>query len=129
MRLEQFIHPLISHYLAHGIRGLSRRERHIIAVWLGDSELHAGGLEQFYLNATGELAAEFADALNRISATDKAAVVEKANKLFGGKPPIDHQLRKQALENQVDRQQLKDLTNRYLTSGENVKQLLSKFIQ
>lgn len=129
MRLEQFIHPLISHYLAHGIRGLSNRERQIIAVWLGDSELHAGGFEQFYLNATGELAKEFAEALQAISATNTALVVEKANKLFGGEPPTDHQLRKQALESQVNRQQLKALTRCYLNCEEDVQRLLTEFTQ
>lgn len=127
MQLAQFLHPLVDQYIAHGPKGLSSYERQLVAAWLGDSEVHTGGFEQFYLNATGELAVEFAAALKAISATDKAAIVERANQLFGDKPPQDHQQRQQSLEQQIDSEKLKSLTKKYLASNEDVKRLLHEF--
>jgi len=124
--LTHYMQPILTQYLNGGKQSLPERECFLLAAWLGDSEIMSGGFEQFYLNATGELACELVDALVHIEASEKAQVVSSANALFAhSQPPLDHEKRLEIINSQsIDLSKLKQLSSQYSTIRESVEQLL-----
>lgn len=82
---------------------LSPDERSIVIIHYLDEEISNGGFWQWYFNE-GELADEALRALEKIGARPHAAVLRKANRLFGwkGPPKIREELH-QALKKMSDR--------------------------
>src|SRR5688500_8415810 len=83
---------------AVGFDGLTERERDLASLWQVEAEVNNGGFARYYSKAAGDLAFHAPEALARVGATQKAAIVRSANALFGPQgPPRDRQKRQTAL--------------------------------
>jgi hypothetical protein len=84
---------------AVGFDALSEQERDFAAIWQVEARVINDGLVNYYTAATGDLAFHAPDALARVGAVGKAAIMRAANALFGpGGPPRDQQERQVAVK-------------------------------
>jgi len=82
-----------------GFDGLTERERDLASLWQVEAEVSNGGFARYYSKTTGDLAFHAPEALERVGAAQKAAIVRSANALFGPHgPPRDRQKRQTALK-------------------------------
>jgi|KBSMisStaDraftv2_1062788.scaffolds.fasta_scaffold157463_3 hypothetical protein len=66
---------------------LDEVDRVVIAVWWLNAEVMNGGFDQYYSNSTGEQAYFAPEALRLIGAHQTAAIVSRANAVFGPDGP------------------------------------------
>jgi hypothetical protein len=84
---------------AVGFDGLTEGERDLVALWQVEAEVNNGGFARYYSKTAGDLAFHAPEALARVGAAQKAAIVRAANALFGPHgPPRDRQKRQNALK-------------------------------
>jgi len=83
--LDLFANDLLDHLLSR--EGLSEPESVAFRLLMLNVEVINGGLEQYYLNAAGNDAGTLAAALKAVGASRRAAIVERANALFGAGGP------------------------------------------
>lgn len=75
---------------AVGFAALSEQERDFAALWQVEAGVNNGGFARYYAGTAGDLAFHAPEALARLGATEKAAIVRAANALLGpGGPPRD----------------------------------------
>ncbi len=77
-----------------GVPALSRLQRDALCIMSFQGEINNGGMHQYLLNSSGDLAKETPDVMRRIGADDAAAILERANGYFGPTgPPTDRDTR------------------------------------
>lgn len=82
-----------------GFASLTERERDLAVLWQVEAGLNNGGLVHYYSGPAGDYACHAPEALTRVGAAGKAAIIRKANELFGPSgPPRDHEQRRTALK-------------------------------
>jgi hypothetical protein len=117
---------------AHGFDSLSRGERVFLCVWNLEAEVNNGGFAQFYVNSAGDKARETPSALREIGATQAAAIVEEANRVFGPQgPPADRDARTQALERlgATTTGALSTLDAKFYEYPDDLEELLRQFVE
>jgi hypothetical protein len=73
-------------------------ERVIVTLWWLEADVNNGGFDQYFFNSGGNYAQFAPHALRTIGAPKMAAIVERANAVFGPKgPPSDRQERQRQL--------------------------------
>ena len=81
-----------------GVPALSRLQRDALCIMSFQGEINNGGMHQYLLNSSGDLAQETPDVMRRIGADDAAALLERANCYFGPTgPPTDRDARMEIL--------------------------------
>jgi hypothetical protein len=81
-----------------GVASLSRLQRDALCVMNFQAELNNGGMHQYLLNSSGDLANETPDVFRRIGAAEAVRILEEANAFFGSEgPPVDRETRMAAL--------------------------------
>lgn len=79
---------------AVGFAALSERERDLATLWQVEAGVHNGGFVHYYSGSAGDLAFHAPEALARLGAVKKSAIVRAANALFGpAGPPRDRKER------------------------------------
>ncbi|MDI1247477.1 MAG: DUF4375 domain-containing protein [Lacunisphaera sp.] len=114
---------------AVGIAHMTERERDIAALWQIEAEVTNGGFVRYYSSARGDLAGHAAEALARLGATEKAAIVRAANALFGpAGPPRDRQDRQAVLATLDARAHaaIDELEDRYIQDPVDVDELVER---
>lgn len=66
---------------------LTQPEKDVVCVFTMIAETNNGGLHQFYINSSGDLALETADAFERIGASRIAEIMRQTNTVFGRNGP------------------------------------------
>jgi hypothetical protein len=114
---------------AVGFANLTERERDIAALWQIEAEVTNGGFVHYYSGPRGDLAAYVPEALARLGATGKAAIVRAANTLFGPAGPPRDRKERQAVLKTLDAPSLAtidDLEDRYLKDPVDVDDLVER---
>lgn len=102
-----------------GVRSLSRLQRDALCIMSFQGEINNGGMHQYLLNSSGDLAQETPDVMRRIGADDAAALLETANSYFGPTgPPTEREARMEMLLALPEdkQQQIHDLTDEFYDS-------------
>ncbi|MBI2841295.1 MAG: DMP19 family protein [Acidobacteria bacterium] len=113
-----------------GVDGLSRLQRDALCIMNLQAELNNGGLHQYLINSSGDLAGETPAVLRRIGADDAAALLDRANAYFGPDgPPVDRDSRMgQLLALPEGRQQeIHDLTDEFFDAEDRGLSLADLF--
>jgi hypothetical protein len=114
-----------------GWDSLSPAEQVFACVWQLEAEVNNGGFDQFYSNSAGDQAVETVAALETIGAGHTAAIVRRANALFGaGGPPKDRDVRENSLDAVRDRNggELEALDSSFYEYQDNLSQLLYAYV-
>ena len=112
---------------AVGFAALPERERDLVALWQVEAEVNNGGFVNYYSGAAGDTAFHAPDALARVGAVEKAAIVRTANTLFGpGGPPRDPEERCAAVKrlSAQDLATIDDLEKRYYGDPVDIDELV-----
>jgi hypothetical protein len=84
---------------AVGFDALTEQERDFAAIWQVEARVINDGLVHYYTGAAGDLAFHAPEALARVGAAGKAAIIRAANALFGpAGPPRDRKARQAAVK-------------------------------
>ncbi len=114
---------------AVGFEAMSERERDLAALWHLEAGVTNGRFADYYSGPAGDLAFYAPEALARLGAAGKAAVVREANALLGSAgPPRDQQERRAALKT-LSAQALAtidDLEERYCQDPVDVDELVER---
>jgi hypothetical protein len=115
-----------------GFASLTPAEQVFSCVWTLEAEINNGGFEQFYLNSSGDIAAQVPGALRAINAAHTASLVERANAVFGDDgPPADREVRTGLVE-ELDEPMLgrfAELDTAFLEYKDNLSALLAAYMQ
>lgn len=88
----------LDHLSAVGFESLSEWERDLAVLWQVEAGMNNGGFVHYYSGSSGDLAFHAPEALARVGAAEKAAIVRTGNSLFGpAGPPRDRNQRLAAL--------------------------------
>jgi hypothetical protein len=94
LAISELLWPIAHHDPA----SLSDPERTFMLVSILEGEVNNGGFDQYYFNTAGDGALDTPAALRAIGAEHTAAIVERANAVFGAAgPPRDRHARQEAL--------------------------------
>lgn len=110
-----------------GFSAMPERERDLATLWHVEAELNNGGFVHYYCGAAGDTAFHAPDALARVGAAEKAAIVRAANALFGPDgPPRDRKERRAAVKSlsAQDLATIDDLESRYCRDPVDVDELV-----
>jgi len=89
-----FAMDLLDHLLAR--EELSEPERIAQLLLMLNIGVGVGGLEQFYVNSSGDESTRLAAALEAVGASNLAEIVEQINQLFGSRGPSQSQVERRA---------------------------------
>jgi len=96
--LDQFNREFWRTLHGPGLTSLSRLQRDALCVMNFQAELNNGGMHQYLLNSSGDLAQETPEVFRRMGADEAALILEEANAFFGPSgPSMDRELRMAAL--------------------------------
>jgi len=115
---------------AVGFDNMSERERDIATLWHVEAEVTNGGFVHYYSGPRGDLAAYAPEALARLGATEKAAIVRTANALFGPSGPPRDRAARQAMLKALSPGALAtidELEDRYIADPVDVDELVERF--
>lgn len=76
---------------------LSPARRAWLLAWQVDGEVHNGGFDQYYLNSSGDGAADAPEAFRLFGHPQAAAIIERCNAVFPAGPPRDSRQRLAAM--------------------------------
>ena len=116
---------------AVGFAALTERERDLAVLWQVEAEVINGGFVHYYSGASGDTAFHAPDALARVGAMGKSAIVCAANALFGpAGPPRDRTERLAAVRrlSAQDLATIDDLEQRYADDPVDVDELVEGFV-
>lgn len=108
---------------------MTERERDIATLWQVEAEVTNGGFVRYYSGARGDLAAHAPEALARIGAAEKAAIVRAANALFGPSGPPRDRVERQAVLKTLGAGSLAaidELEDRYIADPVDVDELVER---
>jgi len=118
---------------SHGFESLTRSEQSAFALQWLYTETNNGGLDQFFFNDSGKLAADALHGLEFLGAQNTAAILRQAMSIFPGSIiPTDQTKRREFLCDSLtlDQKQLLDgLTTKFFQSSEPVADLLTAYIK
>ncbi len=133
---EQYLFTLVDYIQVkegtEGYDALTPAERVFFCVWTLEAEVNNGGFSQFYLNSSGDIAADVPGALRAIGADHTASLVERANGLFGPDgPPAERDARQDRLEDLAESTEddFEDLDQAFLEYRDNLSQLLADYMK
>jgi hypothetical protein len=133
---EQYLFTLVDDIQAKegtdGYEALTPAERVFFCVWTLEAEVNNGGFNLFYLNSSGDIAAEVPGALRAIGADHTASLVDRANGLFGaGGPPADRDSRQALLDDLEEsaEDEFEALDQAFLEYRDNLSQLLAGYMK
>jgi hypothetical protein len=107
----------------------STTQRVFSCIWALESQVNAGGFQQYFASWDGETAADAPWALRTLGAMAMASIVARANGLFpNGQPPRNTEERRQQL-GAVANDQLAKLDTEFLAYPDNLTDLLYAFVQ
>ena len=112
---------------AVGFAALPERERDLAALWQVEAEVTNGGFVHYFSGAAGDTAFHAPEALARVGAAEKSAIVRAANALFGpAGPPRDRKERLAAVKvlSAQDLATIDDLEKRYYNDPVDVDELV-----
>ena len=115
-----------------GYESLAPVERVFTCVWTLEAEVNNGGFEQFYLNSSGDIAADTPSALRAIGAEHTASLVDRANAVFGPDgPPVDRDARTEVVENLEDSalEVFEEVDSAFLEYQDNLSALLAAYMK
>lgn len=121
-------HALDRHSAA-GFGSLSEWERDLVVLWQVEAEVTNGGFVHYYSGSSGDLAFHAPEALARVGATEKAAIVRAANALFGSAgPPRDRKERLTTIKalNAQSLAAIDDLEQRFYQDPVDVDELVEE---
>src|SRR4051794_18984699 len=96
--LDAFNREFWSVLHASGVGSLSRLQRDALCVMNFHAEMNNGGMHQYLLNSSGDLAKETPAVFRRIGAEDASRILAEANASFGTDgPPEDRATRVRSL--------------------------------
>ena len=101
------------------LRSLSAGMLTLEHVWKLDAEVNNGGFDQYFINTGGRVADQTLQALERIGACHRAAILHEAVRIVGEGSIPDESI---SLE-------LRALDDRYFELSENVHSLLADYIR
>lgn len=88
----------LDRWAAVGFDALTELQRDVAALWHVEADVTNGGFEHYFSRPGADLAFHAPEALARLGASEKAAIVRASNALFGpGGPPREHAARRAAL--------------------------------
>jgi len=96
-----------------------------------DAEAAINGLAGYYDNSSGAFAREAANALERLGATESAALLREANALFtGAAPPADWEQRRAVLQtmDEATLSRIEELGAQYLSRPDNLGDKFDAFL-
>lgn len=112
---------------------LTRAELVFRAVWVLEAEVNNGGFDQYYFNASGDLAYTVVDALREIEADATARIVHEANTVFPeGDPPrrwIDRRTLMAQERFETARARLEDLDSRFYAHRDDLAGRLFAYVE
>lgn len=114
---------------AVGFANMTERERDIASLWQIEAEVTNGGFVRYYSGSRGDLAAHAPEALARMGATEKAAIVRAANALFGPSGPPRDRAERQAVLKTMSVGALAtidELEDRYIADPVDVDELVER---
>lgn len=115
-------------YRRKGARGLNETQFYYLTLWWLDADVRNGGFSQYYFNTRGELATHAVKAARSVGASEIAAIIAKANSLFGKNgPPADRDKRMDQLS-KIDLEALEELNTRYYRCPEQLSEILPRFV-
>jgi hypothetical protein len=115
----------------HGFDRLSRPEQVFLCIWELEAEVNNGGFHQYYFNDGGDHAADAVEALETIGAARTAALVTRANRLFGlSGLSRDRNKRQQQLKalSETNRAAMEEIDGQFYRYEEDLTTLLSAFV-
>lgn len=88
----------LDRWAAVGVTALTELERDLATLWHVEADVTNGGFLHYYSRPGADLAWHAPEALARLGAAEKAAIMLAANTVFGpGGPPRDRQERRAAV--------------------------------
>ncbi len=88
----------LDRWAAVGFAALTELERDVAALWHVEADVTNGGFVHYYSRPGADLAFHAPEALERLGAVEKAAIVRAANAVFGpAGPPRERAARRAAL--------------------------------
>lgn len=114
-----------------GVEQLPPEQRTVAAVWLLAADVDNGGFDQYFFNASGDLAAFAPSAFREIGAPDVAEIVAEAVGAFGEDgPATDQTERHQQMQRlaPAKRKQWMELDARFLQHAETIPGLLRSYV-
>ncbi|MBI1249789.1 DUF4375 domain-containing protein [bacterium] len=128
--LEQFNAEYWQTLERGGVLALSRLQRDALCIMSFQGEINNGGMHQYLLNSSGDLAQETPNVMRRIGAPVAAEILEKANSYFGPNgPPTDREARMEMLLalSEDKEQQIHDLTTDFYNAEDEGLSLADLF--
>jgi hypothetical protein len=114
-----------------GFKALSQPEQVFVCIWELDTEVNNGGFHQYYFNDGGDRAVDAVRSLEAIGAPQTAALVTRANRLFGPSGPFRDRWKRQEQLNALSRSDLEvmhEIDAQFYKYKENLKSLLRAFV-
>jgi hypothetical protein len=110
---------------------LTAPEKVFVSIWELESEVNNGGFLQYFFNSSGDNAKYCVLALEKIGATNVAALAKQANSIFAnGEPPVDSAIRQPQVQNLTAEQKsfLDQLDQKIYKRSDNLTELLFDFV-
>jgi hypothetical protein len=115
-------------YQRKGAKGLAETQLYYLTLsWL-DAEVRNGGFSQYYFNSSGALASYAVKAAQSVGASELAAIIEKANALFGKDGPDPDRGKRMDQLSKIDLAALTKLDSQYYECADRLSELLPKFV-
>jgi hypothetical protein len=111
-----------------GVKGLTKPQLFYLTLRLLDMEVQNGRFAQFYFNSSGTLAPYAVKAAVAVGARKLAAVIRKANALFGKDGPDQNRTKRMSQLSDIDLEDLEDLDAQYYSCPERLSELLPSFV-
>jgi hypothetical protein len=110
---------------------LTAPEKVFVSVWELEAEVNNGGFLQYFFNSSGDNAKHSVCALERIGATNVAALFKQANSVFAnGLPSSDSEICRPQVEKLSEEQKkfLDELDQKFYKRSDNLTELLYDFV-
>jgi len=110
----------------------SPEERVFLHVWELEAEVNNGGFDQYFINSSGDHAAEVVESLEAIGAVQAAAIANKAISVaFGNSPPPEDEGARDSVMRALPEEKLEQLSacdNEFYLYPDNLTELLFSFV-
>ena len=111
---------------------LSPEERVFLHVWELEAEVNNGGFDQYFINSSGNHAAEVVESLEAIGAVQAAAIAKQAISVaFGNSPPPKDEEARDSVMRALPEEKLEQLSacdNEFYLYPDNLTELLFSFV-
>jgi hypothetical protein len=115
-------------YQRKGAKGLTEPQLYYLTLCWLDGDVRNGGFTQYYFNSSGELAPYAVKAAKAVGASQLAAIIQKANALFGKDGPDPDRDKRMDQLSKIDLKTLDDLATQYYNCTEQLREILPRFV-